>query len=54
MGWIVNVLSTGFFSWLGWYIGDIASGTGLAIFLSLNGMIVGWYAARRFMAWLDA
>lgn len=52
MSWLMTVIFTTLFSYLGWYLGETV-GTGLAIFLSLNGLIVGWYAARRFMAWLE-
>lgn len=52
MSWTMNVIFTTLFSYLGWYLGE-SMGMGMAIFLSLNGLIVGWLAARRFMAWLD-
>lgn len=52
MNWIMNVLFTTLFSYIGWAIGEPA-GMGAAIFLSLIGLVAGWLAARRFMAWLE-
>ncbi len=52
MNWLVNLLFVSAFSYLGWALGEPA-GFGAAAFLSLLGMIGGWLAGRRFMAWLD-
>lgn len=52
MAWVMNVIFTTGVSYLGWYLGSL-SGDGLAMFLALNGLILGWWAARRFMAWLE-
>lgn len=52
MSWVMNVLFTTLFSYAGWWLGE-PMGTGGALFLALLGLIAGWLAARRFMAWLD-
>ncbi len=53
MSWLMTVIFTTLFSYLGWAIGE-PMGIGAALFLSLLGLIAGWLAARRFMAWLNA
>lgn len=52
MGWIMSVLFTTLFSYLGWWLGALAN-DGLRVFLALNGLIVGWLVAKRFMVWLE-
>lgn len=53
MKWLIGLLSVTAFSYLGWAVGEPA-GFGAAAFLSIIGMLVGWYAGRRFSAWLEA
>lgn len=53
MAWMMNVIFTTAFSYLGWWLGAMA-GDGPALFLALNGLIVGWWFSRKFMAWLEA
>lgn len=52
MTWVMNIIFTTLFSYIGWAIGEPFD-IGLAIFLSLIGMIVGWLVGRRFMVWLN-
>lgn len=52
MAWIMSVLFTTLFSYLGWWLGALAN-DGLGILLSLVGLFVGWLVAKRFMAWLE-
>ncbi|MFZ5698965.1 MAG: hypothetical protein ACOY9J_09700 [Pseudomonadota bacterium] len=53
MAWVVNIIFTTVFAYIGWAIGEPLD-MGLAIFLSLIGMIGGWPVSRRFMVWPNA
>lgn len=52
MSWLMNVIFTTLFSYIGWLMGE-PFGMFAGAFLMLMGMIVGWLVARRFMAWLN-